>query len=222
MQKRIDKKLIQKRRMMSYFIEATHKIIEEEGIEFLTIRKVADLAGYNSATLYNYFENIDHLIFFASMKYLKDYAMDLPNYTKGAKNALDRYLLIWECFCRYSYNNPKMYFTIFFNRFSISLKDAIKEYYLIFPEELGEQTSDLLPMMMRTNIYDRNAAILEACAKEGFLGPEDVQEASEITLLVYQGMLSRIMNRLMTDSIEEAVEKTVKYVRQIVEAYGKK
>ena len=30
----------------------------EEGIEAITIRKVAALAGYNSATLYNYFANI--------------------------------------------------------------------------------------------------------------------------------------------------------------------
>ncbi len=48
---------------MTYFIDATNEIIENEGIESVTIRKVANLAGYNSATIYNYFENLDHLIF---------------------------------------------------------------------------------------------------------------------------------------------------------------
>ena len=52
---RPDKKTIQKRRMMGYFIEAASQIIEEEGMEGVTIRKVADIAGYNSATMYNYF-----------------------------------------------------------------------------------------------------------------------------------------------------------------------
>lgn len=47
----IDKKLIQRRRIMKYYIEATYKIMEEEGIDMVTIRKISDIAGYNSATL---------------------------------------------------------------------------------------------------------------------------------------------------------------------------
>jgi len=47
---------IKKRRVMTYFIEAANEIIKEEGINGITIRKVADKAGFNSATIYNYFE----------------------------------------------------------------------------------------------------------------------------------------------------------------------
>ena len=53
---------------MSFFVEAVQKIIEEEGIDAVTIRKVSKLAGYNPATLYNYFDNIDYLVGFASIK----------------------------------------------------------------------------------------------------------------------------------------------------------
>lgn len=42
--------------MWKYFVDATAEIIEEEGVENVTIRKVADRAGYNSATIYNYFQ----------------------------------------------------------------------------------------------------------------------------------------------------------------------
>lgn len=49
--------------MMGYFIDAANQIIENEGIESVTIRKVADIAGYNSATLYNYFNDLNHLLF---------------------------------------------------------------------------------------------------------------------------------------------------------------
>lgn len=35
---------------MSYFINATIELMEKEGIENLTIRKVAEQAKYNSAT----------------------------------------------------------------------------------------------------------------------------------------------------------------------------
>lgn len=56
-------KEIQMGRMWKYFVDATAEIIEEEGLENVTIRKVADKAGYNSATIYNYFSEVSHLIF---------------------------------------------------------------------------------------------------------------------------------------------------------------
>ena len=68
-----DKKYIQKKRIIKYFIDAVKQIQEEEGLQAVTIRKVADIAGYNSATLYNYFENLDHLLLFASMDYFQEY-----------------------------------------------------------------------------------------------------------------------------------------------------
>ena len=75
---------------MSYFIDATDEIIEEEGIRGVTLRKVADKAKYNSATLYNYFENLDHLIFYAAMKHVKDYALALNTYLIDARSDMDK------------------------------------------------------------------------------------------------------------------------------------
>ena len=51
------------KRVMMYFIEATQELILDEGLEKLSIKKIAEKAGYNSATIYNYFENLEVLIF---------------------------------------------------------------------------------------------------------------------------------------------------------------
>ncbi|SET68097.1 transcriptional regulator, TetR family [Natronincola peptidivorans] len=216
----INKKAIQKRRMMSYFIEAANQIIEEEGMEGVTVRKVADLAGYNSATLYNYFENLDHLIFFASMKHLKEYALNLPVYLKGTKDSLDKYFRIWQCFCYYSYNNSKAYQLIFFEKFSTTLKDAIKEYYEIFPEELGDQLDELLPMLLVQNIYERNLSLLKACAAEGLLEEMHLKEINEMSLLIYQGMFNSVLKNQVDYSMEEAVDRTLKYIKQTIASYN--
>ena len=48
----MDKLDIKKRRVMMYFIEATQDLILNEGIENLSIKKIADKAGYNTATIY--------------------------------------------------------------------------------------------------------------------------------------------------------------------------
>ena len=65
-----------RKRIMSYFINATIELMEKEGIENLTIRKVAEQAKYNSATLYHYFSNLDELELFASVKCLDEYMQE--------------------------------------------------------------------------------------------------------------------------------------------------
>lgn len=216
----MENKELQKKRMMSYFIEATNKIIEEEGIEGVTIRKVANMAGYNSATLYNYFDNLNHLIFFSSMKYLKDYAVSLSNYTKGSKNSLEKYLNVWRCFSYHSYLKPQFYNLIFFGDFSHSMvNDSIRTYYAIFPEELGDESMQFLPMLLEDNIHLRDYKLLKAAVSEGFIREDDLTEINEMNVLIYQGMLSRLLKKNNILSVEEAVEKTMTYINRTLKAY---
>ncbi len=202
--------------MMSYFINAAARIIEEEGIDGITIRKVADIAGYNSATLYNYFTNLDHLIFFAAMKFLKDYVSDLPKYVKDTENALERYLLIWECFSYHSFAKPQIYNAIFFTKLHDPFEECVKEYYQIFPQDLGDQPKELLPMLLNDNIYERALVILEPYVDEIHICKKDLYEVNEVVVLIYKGMLSRIINEDVDYSVEEAVNRTMKYIKQII------
>ena len=73
----MNNKEIKTRRMLSYFIRSAQDIMEKEGISGITLRKVADGAGYNTATIYHYFDDLDHVILFASLKYLQIYNKEL-------------------------------------------------------------------------------------------------------------------------------------------------
>ncbi|NMM65304.1 TetR/AcrR family transcriptional regulator [Clostridium sp. P21] len=215
----MDKKEIKRYRNMSYFIEAAVHIMDEEGIEFVTIRKVSDLAGYNSATLYNYFESLDELILFASIRYLKEYTLNLKEYIKSAKNSLERYYKIWECFCRYSFSNPKIYNNIFFGNHSNSIFQIIKEYYSIFPEELGEHPEELMPMLLKSNLYERNLALLKILAADGYLKEGCLNDINEMTILLYQGMITKILNNEETFNIEDCSETMLRYIKQITTSF---
>ncbi|HAQ65156.1 MAG TPA: hypothetical protein DCR43_04790 [Bacteroidales bacterium] len=59
----MDKKQIQEQRMRGYFIEATKNILRSEGVKGISVRSIADVAGYSFATLYNYFRDVRQLIF---------------------------------------------------------------------------------------------------------------------------------------------------------------
>ncbi len=57
-----DKQSVKVQRVKSYFIEAAKQIILSEGVENVSIRKVADRAGYTFTTIYNYFKDLNELL----------------------------------------------------------------------------------------------------------------------------------------------------------------
>ncbi len=212
----MDKKEIQRNRMMKYFIDATVHIMKEESIEQVTIRKVADIAGYNSATIYNYFQELSHLIFFAAMTFLKDYTDALSKLLVKEKNAMEKYLMTWECFCKYSFADPKIYHAIFSSNIGNQQEELLKNYYTIFPTDIIELPEEMLPMVLESNLAKRGRVILEKCVKEGVLKPQNAEEINEMAVLVWQGMLTLLLNNRRHYSTDEAVEKTMKYIRQLV------
>ncbi|KAB3529995.1 TetR/AcrR family transcriptional regulator [Alkaliphilus serpentinus] len=214
----MEKKEIQKQRMMRYFIDATRRIIDTEGFEGVTVRRIADYAGYNSATLYNYFDNLQHLLFFYSMSYLKEYVESLPKFLEGSRDSREKYLRIWRCFCHFSFHNPRVYETIFFNNGSYSIKEAAEQYYSIFPEEIAAHPEFLTKMLLRSDIYSRNITLLESVKDEGFISEESVGEINDMTLLIYQGMLMQVINNDGL-SVKSAIDKTVLYIEKTLDAF---
>lgn len=215
----ISKKELQRRRKMAYFIDAAYQIIEQEGVENLTIRKVADLAGYNSATIYNYFTNLEHLISYAAIKYLKDYYLSLEEYIKNAQNARERFILIWEKFCIHSYERPEIYRIIFFS--GQSVYEIFTDYYTIFPADFGEHSFVTLPMLSEHNIFTRNKKSLEFLVEEGFLLEKDMDEVNEMIISLYRGILALIIERKSEEvlNIDKEVKKTVDYIERILRSY---
>lgn len=57
-----DKQSIKSQRVKSYFIQATKEIILQEGVENVSVRKVAEQAGYAFTTIYNYFKDLNELL----------------------------------------------------------------------------------------------------------------------------------------------------------------
>jgi len=69
-------KEIQEARIKGYFIEATKSILKGEGLKALSVRSVSDQAGYSYATLYNYFKDINDLVFLC----VKDFQDEIESF----------------------------------------------------------------------------------------------------------------------------------------------
>lgn len=210
-------KEIQRKRMMKYFIDAADDLMNEGGIEEVSLRKVAHRAGYNSATLYNYFENLDHLVFYAAMKNIKDYALALETYVERGNNAMYRFLRVWECFCDYAYDKPEVYNAIFFANLNKDINYYVNEYYEFFPEEVGSHNSTISTMLLKNKLSDRAMTLVEDCVEEGYIDPKDAEKVNDMTLLIFEGMLKRVLGNKI--SYDNARNNTMDYFKFIIENF---
>lgn len=186
------KRQLQKKRMMHYFIDAAVQIIDEEGIDGVSIRKVADIAGYNSATLYNYFDDLPHLLFFASLTYMEEYIDDLPNYIRYVENAEDMYLMVWDVFLDHAFLKPSVYRTLFFSDLKRDRDIYVTEYYALYPYDIKKFPPRLRRMIEHTYIFDRTKILLQDCVEEGFVRESAVGPIIDITLSILESQLRAV------------------------------
>jgi len=206
---------LQTARMLKNFINTTAKLIKEEGIKNLSIRKIAKEAGYTSSTIYNYFSEVSHLIFFAGMRFVEQYIEDLPKYTDRSKDPMEKYLLGWECFCDHSFREPELYHAIFIADLGEHPEELLKYYSSIYQFNTIQLPEELEGILTEQNLSKRSRSVLEKYAEKGVFKKEEIDKLSEMTILIWQGMIISLLNHRVTYTAEEASKKTMEYIRDI-------
>ena len=199
----MDKLNIKKRRVMMYFIEATQELILNEGIESLSIKKIADTAGYNTATIYNYFEDLEELILYSSIDYLKIYLKDLKSEIKSNMKAIEMYETIYKVFVHHSFEKPEIFHTLFFGKYSYKLEKIIKKYYEIFPDDITGQTDITKSVLVEGNIHNRDLPVIKQMIKEGSILEEEAPYIMEAIVRIHQSYLENILQQREKISLEE-------------------
>ena len=202
----MDKLDIKKKRVMMYFIEATQELILNEGIEKLSIKKIAEKAGYNTATIYNYFEDLEELILYSSVDYLKIYLKDLRSEINPDMKAIEMYETIYKVFVYHSFEKPEIFHTLFFGKYSYKLEKIIKKYYEIFPDEIEGHIDLTKAMLIQGNIYDRDLPIINKMVKEGSIKEEEAKFIMETIIRVHQSYLSDLLHKNDDSLIEKYTE----------------
>lgn len=209
---------IKKKRILKAFIQSVRTVINEEGIEKVTIRKIAKMAGYNSATIYNYFENLNQLKFFGAISFLDDYVNAIPFYLNKSDDTLEQFLLIWRCFVKHSFENPKIYYAIFTENIGDNSENLFKKYYQLFPDELENIPKKYIPMLLESKLSKRCSVHIKPCIEEGYFSTETAYKVDERIRLMYHGMLSLMVKNRFNYSHDKATEVFMNYITDLVES----
>ena len=142
------------------FIHAAQELIESEGPQNASIRKIAEKAGFHNSTIYLYFEDVDQLILLASLKYLNEYSMALSELSAKNLKPFENFMTIWSFFARTVFGRPQIFYNFFFGKHSDNLTEVIKLYYELFPNEQGIYTPEIEDMYYGQNITERCLKVL--------------------------------------------------------------
>ena len=118
------------------YIAKANEIIHREGIEAVTIRRIAKEMGCSTASLYRYFDSRDELLYYAELGEMNDYIRRLNAAEKHWRNVWDIYVGVWYCYSMEAFRKPEAYNLLFFANNNTKLRVSIREYYQMFPENL--------------------------------------------------------------------------------------
>jgi AcrR family transcriptional regulator len=114
----MSKKEIQEQRMRGYFIQATKEILRGEGLRGISVRNIADRAGYSYATLYNYFRDVKDLIFFCVRDFQDECERFVFEETKQSPRGTGKIKAIVKSFVRYYIQYPGIFELFYLERMS--------------------------------------------------------------------------------------------------------
>ena len=72
-------------------------------------------------------------------------------------------------------------------------------------------------MLIKSDINERGMTTVSDCVDEGFFRKEDADKLNDMTLLIFEGMLKRVLRN--NTSYDDARNCTMDYIKDIVKMY---
>ena len=201
------------------YIEWVYKLLQTEGVSGVSIRRVANEVGCNSATLYRYFNDLEHLICIASVKYLEPYIEDIKNYSSTIINPVELNLKLWERFSFYAFHNADIFETIFFGSYSTNLMELMYEYYEIYASNFSGLDGFAVSFIFNSDIFERDYMFYRRAANMGYLSPDASRLLAQTGVYMFHGLL--IECRKNDYSMEELDCKASEFISNLTTIVNK-
>lgn len=191
-----DRQNIKKQRMLSYFIDATKDIIIKEGVEKVSVRKVADLAGYSYATIYNYFNDLNDLLITVKRNMIGDIIEYLQKKTAHFSSDVEGLKMIFGTYMAYFFENPNIFRFFYFSPIRNSIQKT----------EVAMEEPDFNMMWRMT---------FQGLVEEGKVKEEEIEVLSKAIIYIMHGMLTLSFSdngALSQEKANQDLDKIISYL----------
>ncbi|MCX6272088.1 MAG: TetR/AcrR family transcriptional regulator [Bacteroidetes bacterium] len=180
-----EKKEIQEQRTKGYFIQAAKEILKGEGIRLISVRNIADRAGYSYATLYNYFKDLKDLIFLCVKDFQDECEITIKEETETRARGKEKIEGITQGYLKYFIQYPGIFDLFFLERMSeIGSKQKTSELIYTFFDRLCQEEWDF-------------------CVSKGIFQADEAESRKVELKLMVTGLLLFYNNRRQPANFED-------------------
>lgn len=192
-------KEIQEKRMREYFIQATRDLLKGEGLRSVSVRSVADRAGYSFATMYNYFRDINELLFLCVSDFQEEcnafVAQRVAKTAEGKEKLKKSVLAYMEYFVEY----PGIF----------------ELFFLARGVDFGNKQATL--SVINHSLSAACKSEIECCIQNAGWTEDEAQQKTQMLQALATGSLLHYLNRLQPDSYAKFIQQSQLDIAAIVE-----
>lgn len=107
---------LKRQRIMMYFVDAAKALVVKEGVEGVSVRKVAEIAGYSYATLYNYFRDLNELLWEVRKTMVMDLAVSLQEKLSDVVMDEEGIKMVFRAYLTYYFENARIFRFFYFHK----------------------------------------------------------------------------------------------------------
>lgn len=194
----MDNKQIQEQRMRGYFLESAKSLLKGEGLKSISVRNVANHAGYSYATLYNYFKDLNELIFYCVEDFQKEAAEFIERKTATVPDGREKIKAIAKAYTEYFIEYPGVFELFFLERMGdIGSRQQTAELIYTFLDRLCESQWEL-------------------AVKDGAVAPGQAAEQKSRLRFAVMGMLLFYENRMHPATYAEFIAQMEAQINSIL------
>ena len=191
-----DKKNLKRQRIKMYFLEAAKEIIINKGVENVSVRKVADIAGYSYATVYNYFADLNALLWEVKAVMVNDLNESIQKKMDQSLYDINGIKRLFRVYIAYYFENPNIF----------------KFFYLCSLNKPDEKTTESLSEPDYNEMWKET---FKHFIITGKLQEKDIEVVAKIFIYSMHGMLTLCFSNngsLTEQNIYKDIEKMVDYL----------
>jgi len=200
----MEKKEIQEQRMRGYFIQATKEMLKGEGLKSVSVRSIADRAGYSFATMYHYFKDINELVFLCVQDFQNECEAFVKSDTANNGEGTEKIKAISKAYIKYFVQYPGIFELFYLERIS----DIDKK----------KPTSELICTFLDRLCADE----WNKCIQQKIIRPEQAQLIRNEVKYMVTGLLLLYMNRRHPSAFSEFVKTADSQLNFIFSNIGNK